>query len=624
MLIIELVPDWALYCTENPDLTVQYISDSGAVQLTRNCNETIKEISCQSKGNKIDMYNALKCPEEKEEIKATIASISASTTGEPEPKVIIKNPQKMMEDIFDSLDIDTNRLEETNVQHKVDLDLMMGDQPVASDDEKVGKKVLPKQTDKKEVFPKKTKQKFEKLKVKSEDEQMMGDEPAEEIHSTTEQSTNIPTTDRQRRDVNLVEATTTITDVITESTESSTESEGSSSTELPSSSTTEQILTTFVTEETTTKVYVQGHPLHMSQAIFKEPISPDGTHERIEIGKSEDRFIPPMLLVKAKTPAPTTTEDNLLKETQTTDISESTEQTIVDVTDIADESSTINAITTQKSEISNDISLNNNNNETTQITEAASIQLENMITTVIASEKPIMIEKRNDPRLGLKAVTTSAPSSTTSQTTPQIASVVSSTIASDVTTMSDELTSNTETGSTESTFEMNSGGSSSISISTDESHETELLESSSSSPSLSYSSQPTFVSDTSKPQETLVTSSTFEQEMAEKVILSTAPAVAIEQTVESSAPIISTSTEKIPQTTITKSAALMRNDIDAYHQTDEVSRENEEEESSEYHHLENTFSNADNYQPYKPNRHRSIVKPEHHHGPGFTIGKILG
>jgi hypothetical protein len=591
--------------------------------MSRNCNDSIKEISCQTKANKMDMYNALRCPEE--EIASSSSAIdvtpTTTTTEEPEPKVIIKNPQKMMEDIFDSLDsdvvLDSNRLEETNVQHKVDLDLMMGDQPMASsaaDEVEADKKVLLKQPEKKETFPKKTKQKSEKLKARDEDEPMMGDAPClpcamkANEDAKSEQTTLTPTTDRQRRDANLLESTTTSTSEVSTS-DSTTDTSKSddesspivSSTEMPA--TTEQPITTTLIEETTTKVYVQGHPLHMSQAIFKEPIQPDvnNTHERIEIGNADAGFIPPMLLVKAKT---TTTTMEPVKETLTTDIS--TDQTLIDVTDVADENNTI-IVTSKPAE-----SISESPSNETQPTVLAT-QLENTITTVASSEKPILIEKRNDPRLGLKAVaTTSVPITPTQQI------IVSSTV--ELTTVSEDLTSVSE--NTESTFEVNTSteNAAMMTITTEETLPTELLDTSSSSAA---------VSDTSKSLELVVSpSSTMTQEKAitaEKLILST---VATEQTVEPSTTIMSSSPTPIAlkQTTMTinKSTTTMRNDIDAYRHSEDGSHEDEEQESSEkQHHTENHFSNVD-YEPYKPNRHRSVIKPDHHHGPGFSIGKILG
>uniref|UniRef100_A0A182F9Z6 Uncharacterized protein n=1 Tax=Anopheles albimanus TaxID=7167 RepID=A0A182F9Z6_ANOAL len=51
----------------------------------------------------------------------------------------------------------------------------------------------------------------------------------------------------------------------------------------------------------------------------------------------------------------------------------------------------------------------------------------------------------------------------------------------------------------------------------------------------------------------------------------------------------------------------------------------EKEHESEQHttELHNSFSNVENYQPYKPNRHRALTKAEQHHNHGNYIKKIL-
>ncbi|XP_070491738.1 serine-rich adhesin for platelets [Chironomus tepperi] len=608
------IPEWAIHCTENPDVTVQYISDSGAVQLSRRCNDTLKEISCQTKANQMDMYNALKCPEEEilsttqaaEEITVETSKldtqVTASTTlkadEEIQPKVIIKNPQKMMEDIFDSIDmnvdVDSNRLDDSDSQ-KMDLDLMVGDQPIPDDDES-DKKILLKLPDKKDIFKKKSEKMKEKLKAK-DDEMMMGDAPADDVHSTTENSelptsTIIPTTDRQRRDANLiVETTTSINDISASTTNdaSTTEELSTFSTELPQPSSTEQI-TTPATEEPTTKVFVQGHPLHMSQAIFKEPIQPDGLHERINFSDS-DVFIPPMLLVKAKftTTTSTGTEHSTASDIVVTSSSNpSTEQsTIVDVTDIADDSSTAIEMTTTKAE-NNEISLN----ETAQ-----AMQVENTITTVESSEKPIMVGKRTDPRLGLKeAVPTTTTTTSTVQTTEQITTIISSDIPSS-TTESEELTSTTDESSS-STFEITAESSPSSTI-IDESE------------SSSVSELATTTLQSSGSAEKLIDLSTT-------TIISSSPSAAI----------------KVSELPVQTSTTVMRNDINAYHLQSDISEIsepiargslNDSNENQDNHHVDNKFSNSDyDYQPYKPNRHRTLSKHDQHHGPGFSLGKILG
>lgn len=611
------VPEWAIHCTENPDVTVQYISDSGAVQLSRRCNDSLKEISCQTKANQMDMYNALKCPEE--EILSTISSltslsteeitvetsskldtqVTASTTlkadeEEIQPKVIIKNPQKMMEDIFDTIDVnvdvDSNRLDDSD-PHKMDLDLMVGDQPMP--EEEADKKILLKLTDKKEAFKKKSDKIKEKLKAKDDDEMMMGDAPAEDITSTTENS-EISTS--PKHDANLIaEATTqTINDMstfITSNDASTTEESSSISTESPQQST-EQNIPTTSTEEPTTKIIVQGHPLHMSQAIFKEPIQPDvnNTHERINFSDS-DVFIPPMLLVKAKftTTTSTGTEHSTMSDVIVTSSSAVSSPESADNTENVDaESTTIVESTTIKPE-NNEIS---SLNDTAQAT-----QVENTITTVESSEKPIMVGKRTDPRLGLKDAMMSASTTTiVASTTEQMTTVISSEIPSS-TTESEELTTTTEENSSSSgssisssTFEITAESSPSSTLIIDETENTEIATT-------------TLQASNGSPEKLIADLST--------TTIITSPS----------------QTSEIPTST-----AMMRNDIDAYHhQNGDVSDFSEhietegEGESSEddHHHLENNFSNAD-YQPFKPNRHRTLSKQDHHHGPGFSIGKILG
>lgn len=563
----------------------------------------------------MDMYNALKCPEE-EVISTTESSISQSTeeiTSEVskldtqvtsstalktndediQPKVIIKNPQKMMEDIFDSIDVnaevDSNRLDDSD-PHKMDLDLMVGDQPM--DEDESDKKILLKQPDKKEIFKKKSDKLKDKLKAK-DDEMMMGDAPAaDNVQISTTENNDIPTstviistTDRQRRDANLIAETTTALNDMSESTTndaSTTEELSSLSTDSPQASSTESIITTMPTEEPTTKIIVQGHPMHMPQGVFKEPIQPDhnGTHERINFSDA-DAFIPPMLLVKAKftTTTSTGTETTVIDNLASSSSSSSTESvTIFDITDIADDisSTTVEPSTTVRVE----------SNEISPVNDTA--QVENTITTVDSSEKPIMVGKRTDPRLGLK----DAMSSTTTHpppTTEQLTTIMSSSeIPSSTTESVDEST----TDSSMSTFEITADSSSLSSTIIDETEGTVEI----------------------------ATTTLQSSGSAEKLIADVSTTTIITSPAAATAVKPSSKTE------------TMRNDIDAYHHpnddTSELSEhlETEGESSSEdeHHHVDNSFSNAENYQPFKPNRHRSIMKHDQHHGPGFSIGKILG
>lgn len=549
----------------------------------------------------MEMYDALKCPEEEISVSTTSFSSPSSTLQDYEPKVIIKNPQKMMEDILNSIsvtdvEVDSNRLD-AEAQQKMDFDLMMGDQPSTMNED--DKKILLKLSEKKETFPKKPKKKSEQLKVK-DDEQMQGDAPAEETHSVTNgenEATLITTTDRQRRDANSVETTTTnvelstITELPAETTNIEDLSSSVSSTEL--STTAEQITTTAITDETTTKFIVQGHPLHMSQAIFKDPILPDvnNTHERIEIGESEDRFIPPMLLVKAK--LATTTTELVGKDEKETTIDASTDQTlIIEVTDTNEKSSSSAPL---KEEVSSEISIN----ESQLTTEIPSSSSENLITTIDSSEKPILLEKRNDPRLGLKTVTTNIPVTTVTQ---QYSTIQSSPI---VTTLEDLITT-TDSSSSSSNIDESS---SVFSITTEDIVETTSIS--------------VDASETPNPEaETISSIVKIDDVTVEKLIA--LPIFTNEKSSSTIESVVKQTTPKNLVVTTNKSTTTMRNDINAYHQ--ETSREDEEDSHHQEHHHydENNFSNAENFQPYKPNRHRTIAKQDHHHGPGFAIGKILG
>lgn len=537
------------------------------------------------------MYDELKCPEELSTVSqtetTTVENLS-TTTEEPRPEVIIKNPQKMLEDVFNvesNIEVDSNRLDV--VDAKKELDLMVGDQPVA--DVAEDKRTLLKLAEKKEVFPKKLKssgKKESKSKGVADDEPMMGDAPAEEAHAeSTTVKTESSTTDRQRREVDE-----TTLSVLTEAS-----SDASTAQESTSEATTEapQITTIFV-EETTTKNIVQGHPLFHNHAVFKEPIQQvdnNSTLERKDVSNTDDHFIPPMLLVKARFTATKATEGTTeeLRE-MTTDVS----------TSIASESTSetedIRNVTSKPTE-SNEISTN-------EISSIAQLETTPEISA-IANEKPILLEKRNDPRLGFHAALTStqAPSTQFSTTDSQSSSTAfESTTEEGSSSVSSESSSVSESSTTESQTEMS-----------------EMSESSSSEPSLSTKASD--VSTSAQPESTterLIESTTEKAEETSVGLMSATP-IAIKLT-----------TLKIPDTSVPrpmkKSSAKLRNEIDGGHHHDgeshESSHEHHEDGSFERHHVENNLNNED-FEPPKPNRHRAIAKSEHH-GPGFSIGKILG
>lgn len=545
------------------------------------------------------MYDELKCPEEQStsmsSLEATTIEISSTTTEESRPEVIIKNPQKMLEDVFNdvepNIEVDSNRLDVADA--KKELDFMFGDQPVADSAE--DKKTLLKLPEKKEVFPKKMKNiKKESKKLPLDEELMMGDAPAEEAHD--DQATTIAsksdgsTTDRQRRDA----LDTTLASDTKDSTETTTQQFEENASTVPPEVTSGAPVVTTVTDEPSTKNIVQGHPLFHNHAVFKEPISVDnnnGSLERKDVSNSDDHFIPPMLLVKARFTATKSTEGTEETKEMTTDAITETTLEGQTVTEISDDDKNV----TSKSSESNDI--------TNEISSVTQVEVTPSLTEVASSERPILIEKRNDPRLALNVAAT-----TTTTSTQQPSSTViqlSSTDAQSPSTTDEPTTFTEEASSTSVSYESSV---SEISTTESQTETTEMSESSSSeSPSTKSSSD---LSTTTQPEST--SERLIEPQKVEPVAATAVPTPIV----------IKLTTLRTPDITsakpINKSTPQMGNDIDEIHagsiEADDVSSESQHAGS---------LNNEDYLQPYKPNRHREISHSSHH-GPGFSIGKILG
>ncbi|CAO1411116.1 unnamed protein product [Diamesa hyperborea] len=659
------IPEWAVGCTQRPDMTVQYMSDSGSVQLSRRCNDSIREISCQGRSNQETMYDELKCPEEMMTTSTegtTIeitekTTVESTTTEEYHPEVILKNPQKMMEDIFNSqtihddeidMQVNSNRLE-TPESKKDDDDLMLGDQPITQETE--DKKTLLKKTEKKEIYTKKSKLNKKEAKSKEiiiDDEQMMGDQPASE-HET---SSNIAlTTDRQRRDINS--ETTIATDVATSQQEETTQKlDEGTTTAVPVTSTTLAPVTTTLAEELTSKHIAAGHPLHQSQAVFKDPVPIDlngshiaaghplhqsqavfkdpipveiinGTHDRKEVNPNEDHFIPPMLLVKARftstkaTEGITETEMDSTTQLSTSPISASEpstdEQTVTEITQETNNS------TTELKEANNEIPSQN-----TEVVPTL---------PVAVSEKPILLEKRHDPRHGLNTITTTTVATTveltaattveqteaTSSISVENIKIVSVVEEHDLTTMP-QTTEETSTSVTEQT-----------STETPTSSEVSTAQE-------STSQSPTSTAEPKIELEKLIESTTtiplIVSTSTIPIMSSTPMTIKITTLKAPEITTISSTSTPTPSMAIVLQTAPMKNDIDLKTQfqhniesheiNNEMNNEHDDDNNEHEHNSENNFSNIEDFQPYKPNRHRELSKQDVHHGGSFSIGRILG
>lgn len=692
--MIHLVPDWAIQCTEQPDVTVQYISDNGNVELTRSCKNFEKSLACQNNMDKIAVLNELKCPEDDVLDETTTpkddeSSSSSSTEMMPttilveqtssessivmesqtpvvviavEPKVLTVEKLSFDDDVILPLaEINDNQLD---VDTKRNDDLMMGDQP-AEDSEILpsaltpaaakiedDKKFLLKQSDKlkKDIEPKKKSTKKEQLKVKNEEEHMMGDAPAAE---------EIPTTDgRQRRDADettqpmlatteeIIVSSSTIQSTDLSTTEDATTVTVDTveiSTEIPETTSTIQSTTatsTTTTEQPTTKFIVQGHPLFHSQTVFKDPIpqyNPENTNanlERKDVGNTDDHFVPPMLLVKSRFQAKASEHDEQAKDTTTEIVTESNYE--FNMTDINDDNSTdVNDLSSVDFTTLSSTTLADENNSASSTTPSPS----NSTTAAEAvedSSKPIKVDKRNDPRLGLNAVkTTSKPALTTvesystspeepedvsSSTTEESSSVtemeqqqeevetMSSTDSSDseTTILNVEIPSTTETNEA-STFATAAADSL---IVTNEAATTIAEEKSTVSPTTENAVE--ILSSTAKHDESPV-AALIESSTSAKQIETTSEQVTVPSTTSKPKPMKPTATI----------AQQFNNEINDHYHGELETESAEEDEERPHKHVENNLNNED-YQPYKPPRHRSITNKDHHHGSGMRIGQILG
>jgi hypothetical protein len=607
-------------------------------------------MSCQDKMDRIALFNELKCPEEESTTFATFTTttpdeIIVSTTEELnthapvvaiDPNIKVLTIEKLSFDDEEILhEINDNQLD---IVAKKGDDLMMGDQPDVevfsttsgpSDDTNIeDKKVLLKMTMKKEIEPKK---KGNLKKAVKDEERMMGDAPAEP--TTVDEKIESSTTDRQRRDAE--ETTQPITVSTEEINVSSTLSNDLSTIEDASSTveTTTEILTTTTiptttTEQPTTKFIVQGHPLFHSQTIFKDPIpqeNPNANLERKDVLNNEDHFVPPMLLVKTR----------FMKEKETDDAKETTTETVTDsgfdfnITDITDDNSTdivlLDFLSTEISKIPS------TTEEPTNVTTATSTEISSSTTTETSNDvnKPIKVEKRNDPRLGLNAVKmTSKPPAyelttveflSTSSQEPEVEDISSSTTESETV----EEISSSSIATTDGEDEINV---SSISTLPDDTTSSEQATTEPISEKLIATNEPALSSSTTLISTAMSTDVSKLTEIVNVEVEVSSSSVKSEEPLAKLIEISSTteretlSTTVKPTTTTTISAQFNNEINDHFDGEIENSRE---DENTEHHHVENNLNNAD-FQPYKPIRHRSFTKQDHHHGAIGSIGRILG
>ncbi|XP_055622118.1 serine-rich adhesin for platelets [Toxorhynchites rutilus septentrionalis] len=580
------VPNWASDCTitSMPSLTVQYMSDSGAVQLSRDCGEQgTKHMSCQGKLDRDTIIQQLQCSEQEEDpaqaatednrLPLEMAALPPQSTITRKPQL----PQILEHDILtvvsnndedNNIDVNPNQIEDTvkNVINKFNLaDLMQGEQSLHSEEtdvrfseqDKDGKKVGTKKYsplfEKKDKFGKK-----DAKKMDEEEEMMMGDQPDEtetqpiDIVQQAVKPTEGESDESLITNVSIGSTESAVSSelAITESTTADSRlrraTDGETTSETSLSSTTE-----LQTEPTTTTTTTTMESTTSSTASHILPTTPK--KETASIG---DHFIPPMLMVKARF---TSTKSHIDATTASEHSTETSEPTIPSST--VPPTSTTEQLTTTI--VSVDSAQNNSEVQLTELDDKTStVEILHSSEAETTTNHQIVEITFDDKELTSKFGTLSI----TTRPFP-----------------SDAIKTSTET----------------------------------------IESTTTVASTTQK------NTTTIHETSPSAVILSTSTATS-EIIQRSSTPTLTSTitTTTAPTTTTVPTPAPIEHEL-LEDQEDHEQGEGEDhqtEEDDEHHNqeLHNSFSNIENYQPYKPNRHRSLTKPEVHNNHGNYIKKILG
>lgn len=575
------VPAWATDCTVTsmPSLTVQYMSDSGAVQLARDCGEQgTRHMSCQSKLDRDTILQQLQCNDQVGDPTQMVATENNKLPEEevamPKQPARTPSPQIMEHDILtvvsnndedNNIDVSPHQIEDAvkNVISRFNLeDLMQNEQSLHSDEmdgqyqpqEKEAKKLSSKKYS--PLFDKKEKnEKKGERKGDDEEEMMMGDQPDETetqpidivqqavkpTEGDSDESSTYGDVGRSAIDV-VVSSETTVAESTTVDSRLRRATDGEA-TETTDPSTTVEASSTPLT--TTTM-----EPTTSSTASHILPTTP-----KKEISIIGDHFIPPMLMVKArftstKAHVDATSTTEIVTETVTETVTELSSSSTVAPTLTTDEIST--AIQTEET-----FAVSNNNSKI-QIVEfdvkASSPEIptatEEDVTTAHQVVEITFEDKETTSKLGTISVTTRPVTvdelhlSTSEENTTVTPQAASSTVVLSTTTTSTTTTSTTTTPSTTTTIQS---------------------------------------STTSLPRTTL------------------------------------------KPTTVHVTENGLQHELDPEPSgTPEAGGEHEDDLDRQSNTLHNSFSNIENYQPYKPNRHRSLSKPEVHSNHGNYIKKILG
>ncbi|XP_053661026.1 uncharacterized protein LOC128710008 [Anopheles marshallii] len=178
------VPTWAVDCTITsiPSLTVQYMSDSGTVQLSRDCGESgTKHITCQGKQDRDSVIEQLQCSDEEDLASALTIDktnqlmidanslATASATRRPPQQSILEHDILTVvssndEESNNKIEVNPNQIEDTvkNVINKFNLQDLMRSEHVAVHSEELDSVIHNTESQRKSAYIKKS-QLYEKV-----------------------------------------------------------------------------------------------------------------------------------------------------------------------------------------------------------------------------------------------------------------------------------------------------------------------------------------------------------------------------------------------------------------------------------------------------------------------------
>lgn len=638
-----------------PSLTVQYMSDSGTVELSRDCGEEgTRHMSCRGKEDRDTILNDLTCIDE---VDAADNTLKATTEPAPSLSEVHQKSVELIRKVIthnledNHIDTAVNTIDElpspAHIEEKHNLDeLMMGDQPASLDftstvfDVKPTKKSVKKVDDK--FLKKSIKKKFSK-KINSDEEFMLGDQPIEDRlsksitdeilphakkslpqdlkHKAVTTKSVVSTSTAQFAPIEIV--STTVSSAIASSTETRPRRETERSTNVEPHTTAEPIViqTTVHAEPATEEpiTMASGLPItttsaHLPKITKKSFNSYQSRHRDIDFGttphhlrdkpdvdSTNDHFIPPMLLVRTKFSSTRPHIDETTAVEQHTTIHHEptgvhvSEPTVITTNAPSQPTSEVIVETTTSAKIVTDEPLLvttttilettgaiNTEMSTSREALAAEIQSSTTVISTIVPPTTLHVESTEHvmpstthapsfrqphaPRYTTThstSTTTSAPELITSRTTPPNNVSVNSTPM----TADDRI----------------------IEIKTDATTETILV-----ATKLATSPTTILTGDADNATTIVVAQTTEKVEPA---------------AIASSSTTTTTTTEKVEMV----EEQVLSSTIAALSAIEELSSGEDTANHSD-------FTNAENYQPYRPNRRRSLTKPEVH----TYIKKILG